>query len=139
MTAAILPAMAARWTHVVLKVSDLDRSIEFYRSFCGLDIVRDGRPKGHTVWLGPASRGPGHPAFVLVLYLAEIDCRLDHLGFECDSRDEVDGIAAEGRRLGILAQPPIDAGGVIGYLTMIRDPDGHVVEFTFGQPLVGLS
>ena len=135
---AILRAMAARWTHVVLKVSDLDRSIEFYRRFCGLEIVRDGRPKGHTVWLGPPSRGPGHPAFVLVLYLTDIDCRLDHLGFECDSRDEVDGIAAEGRRLGIVAQPPVDAGGVIGYLTMIRDPDGHVVEFTFGQPLAGL-
>jgi catechol 2,3-dioxygenase-like lactoylglutathione lyase family enzyme len=131
--------MAARWTHVVLKVSDLDRSIEFYRRFCGLEIVRDGRPKGHTVWLGPPSDRPGHPAFVLVLYLTEIDCRLDHLGFECDSRDEVDGIAGEGRRLGILVQPPIDAGGVIGYLTMIRDPDGHVVEFTFGQPLAGLS
>lgn len=123
----------------MLKVSDLDRSIAFYRRFCGLEIARDGRPRGHTVWLAPAGRRPGHPAFVLVLYLTDIDCRLDHIGFECDSRDEVDAIASEGRRLGILAQPPVDVGGDLGYLTMIRDPDGHLVEFTFGQPLAGLS
>lgn len=136
--AAILRGMSARWSHVVLKVSDLDRSIAFYRRFCGLEIVRDGRPRGHTVWLAPPGKGPGHPAFVLVLYLTEIDCRLDHLGFECDSREEVDAVAAEGRELGILAQPAVDVGGDLGYLTMIRDPDGHVVEFTHGQPLAGL-
>ena len=130
--------MPARWTHVVLKVSDLDRSVDFYGRFCGLEIVRDGRPRGHTVWLAPAGRGPGQPAFVLVLYLTDIDCRLDHLGFECASRGEVDAIAVEGSRLGILAQPPVDVGGDLGYLTMIRDPDGHLVEFTFGQPLAGL-
>ncbi len=131
--------MAARWTHVVLKVSDLDQSVAFYGRFCGLEIVRDGRPRGHTVWLAPPGRRSGHLPFVLVLYLTHIDCRVDHLGFECDSREEVDGIAAEGRRLGILAQPPVDVGGDLGYLTMIRDPDGHLVEFTFGQPLSGLT
>ena len=131
--------MPARWTHVVLKVSDLDRSIAFYRRYCGLEIVRDGRPRGHTVWLAPAPRSPGPSAFVLVLYLTEIDFRLDHLGFECDSRDEVDAVAAEARTLGILAQPPVDVGGDLGYLTMIRDPDGHLVEFTHGQPLSGLQ
>jgi hypothetical protein len=26
----------------------------------------------------------------------------------------------------------------VGYFAMVRDPDGHVVEFTFGQPLKGL-
>ena len=46
--------MATRWTHVVLKVSDLDRSIDFYARFCALDVVRDGRRDGgHTVWLAP--------------------------------------------------------------------------------------
>ncbi len=131
--------MPPRWTHVVLKVSNLDRSVAFYRRFCGLELVRDGRPAGHTVWLGPARAGPGPAAFVLVLYLAPVDYRLDHLGFQCGAREEVDRIAAEGERLGILAEPPRDLGGDIGYLTMLRDPDGHLVEFTFGQPLAGLA
>lgn len=131
--------MPPRWTHVVLKVSDLDRSIEFYRRFCGLEPVRDGRPSGHTVWLAAPGPAGVAPPFVLVLYLTRIDCRLDHLGFQCASRAEVDRIAAEGERLGILAEPPLEGPGDIGYLTMLRDPDGHRVEFTFGQPIAGLG
>lgn len=131
--------MAPRWTHVVLKVADLDRSIAFYERFCGLEVVRDGRPAGHTVWLAPPGRGPGPPPFVLVLYRTGIDFRLDHLGFQCAAREEVDRIAAEGRRAGALAEPPTDFGGDIGYVMMLRDPDGHRVEFTFGQPLAGLG
>ena len=131
--------MSTRWTHVVLKVADLDRSIAFYRRFCALDIVRDGRGNGgHTVWLGP----PGSPTpaqFVLVLYLHAADARIDHLGFQCDTRAEVDAVAREAERLGILVEPPFDGGGDIGYVTQIRDPDGHVVEFTCGQPLAGLG
>jgi lactoylglutathione lyase len=130
--------MAARWTHVVLKVSELERSIAFYARFCGLEIVRDGRPGGHTVWMAPRRRPAGPPPFVLVLYLTDIDCRMDHLGFQCDAREEIDRVAAEGERLGILAEPPFDGGGDIGYVTMLRDPDGHLVEFTHGQPLAGL-
>jgi hypothetical protein len=76
---------------------------------------------------------------VLVLYLTPVDCRVDHLGFQCASRDEVDRIAAEGARLGILAERAFDGGGDIGYVTMLRDPDGHRVEFTFGQPIAGLG
>jgi hypothetical protein len=48
-------------------------------------------------------------------------------------------VAAEARRRGILVYPPQDSGGAVGYWTIIRDPDGHQVEFTFGQPLKGLS
>lgn len=131
--------MPARWTHVVLKVADLDRSIGFYRRFCGLEVVRDGRPSGHTVWLAAAPPAGAPPPFVLVLYRTAIDFRLDHLGFQCDSRAEVDRLAAEGARLGILAEPPFDGGGDIGYVTMLRDPDGHRVEFTHGQPIAGLG
>jgi catechol 2,3-dioxygenase-like lactoylglutathione lyase family enzyme len=132
--------MPVRWTHVVVKVSDLERSIEFYRRFCGLEIVRDGRRNGgHTVWLGAAATRSAVPSFVLVLYQHELDAPLDHLGFQCDARDEVDRVAREAARLGILVEPPFDGGGDIGYVTQIRDPDGNLVEFTHGQPLAGLG
>jgi lactoylglutathione lyase len=130
--------MLPRWTHVVLKVRELDRSIAFYRERCGLEFVRDGRPGGHTVWLAPAGAG-SPPAFVLVLYQTGVDCRIDHLGFQVGAREDIDRIAADGERLGILAEPPWDGGGDIGYVTMLRDPDGHLVEFTHGQPLGGLG
>ena len=30
-----------RWTHITINVSDLERSIQFYTSLCGLSIVRE--------------------------------------------------------------------------------------------------
>jgi lactoylglutathione lyase len=131
--------MPTRWTHITINVSDLNRSIEFYTSLCGLTIVRDRRPEGrHNVWLGPPTTPGEKPTFVLVMVQDEVKARLDHFGFQCDSRAEVDRIAENARREGTLAEPPTDIGGVVGYFAMVRDPDGHLVEFTFGQPLKGL-
>jgi catechol 2,3-dioxygenase-like lactoylglutathione lyase family enzyme len=131
--------MAAHWTHLATTVSDVEKSVEFYKKFCSLTIVRDRRLEGgSTVWLGPATREGELPTFVLVLMKGEVANKLDHLGFLCDSKQEVDDIAREGERLGIVEYPPTDSGGSVGYWVMLRDPDGHHVEFAFGQPLLGL-
>ena len=131
--------MPSRWTHITINVSNIDVSVDFYTSFCGLTIVRDRRIEGrHNVWLGPTAKPGEDPTFVLVIVQEEVKARLDHFGFQCDSRAEVDRIAELGRQQNILVEPPVDIGGVVGYFTMVRDPDGHLVEFTFGQPLKGL-
>ena len=132
--------MAIRWTHITITVSNIDRSIEFYTSLCGLSVVRDRRREGGgTVWLGHAPRNSEHPTFVLVISEGEVTDRLDHFGFQCETREQVDRIAEEARRRGVLVHPPQDSGGAVGYWTILKDPDGHQVEFTFGQPLKGLS
>ena len=132
--------MAAHWTHLTIMVSDFARSIDFYSSFCGFAVLRDRRHEGgSTVWIGPPVPPGETPAFLLVIMEGEVTSRLDHLGFQCDSRDEVDAIAERGRDLGILVYPPTDSGGSVGYWTMVRDPDGHLVEFTHGQPIRGLA
>ena len=129
-----------RWTHITIRVSRMDASIEFYRDVCGLRVVRDRRREGGgTVWLGYEPEADEHPAFVLVLSEGEVTDRLDHFGFQVDDRNEVDRIATEARARGILVYEPTDSGGSVGYWTQVRDPDGHMVEFTFGQPLKGLS
>jgi lactoylglutathione lyase len=129
-----------RWTHITINCSNLERSVDFYTSVCGLTIVRDRRLEGrHNVWLGPPTKPDEDPLFVLVIVQEEVKSRLDHFGFQCDSRGEVDRIAKLARQQDTLVEPPVDVGGVVGYFTMIRDPDGHLVEFTFGQPLKGLS
>jgi len=131
--------MPPRWTHVTINVSDLTRSVEFYTSLCGLSIVRDRRLEGrHNVWLGPRPKAGEDPAFVLVMVQDKVTTRLDHFGFQCESRAEVEQIAEIGRAQDALVEPPTDVGGVVGYFTMIRDPDGHLIEFTYGQPLTGL-
>src|SRR5881227_1886883 len=113
-----------RWTHITINCRDIDASVEFYTSFCGLSIVRDRRVEGrHNVWLGPPTSSAENPTFVLVIVQDEVKARLDHFGFQCDSREEVDRIAELARSKNILAQEAIDLGGVVGYFAMVRDPD----------------
>ena len=129
-----------RWTHITITVSNFERSLEFYQSMCGLQIVRDRRREGGgTLWLGYEPDAGEDPAFVLVLMEGEVTDRLDHFGFQCDQREEVDRIAKAAAARDILIYAPTDSGGSVGYWTIIRDPDGHQVEFTFGQPIKGLS
>jgi catechol 2,3-dioxygenase-like lactoylglutathione lyase family enzyme len=46
--------MATRRTHVTITISNIERSIGFYTSFCGLSVLRDRRlEEGGTVWMGP--------------------------------------------------------------------------------------
>src|SRR5262245_37082415 len=98
--------MATRWTHVTMTVSNIDRSIAFYTSFCQLSVVRDRRKEGGgTVWLGPATLEGQLPTFLLVLGQGEVTSRIDHLGFQCDKREQVDRMANKARELGILVEP----------------------------------
>jgi lactoylglutathione lyase len=128
-----------RWTHFTLPVSDLAGSIGFFTEVCGLSVVRDRRAEGgKTVWLGPRAPSGADPDFVLVLHEDMVREPLDHFGFQCDSRQEVTELAARASKTGALVSGPIDAGGSVGYYAMVREPSGHLVEFTFGQPLRGL-
>jgi len=132
--------MPVRWTHITFPVSDVDRSIAFYESFCDLVVLRDRRQEGGgTVWLGPKSAEGEQPRFIMVIGKGDVPYRLDHLGFQCEAKAQVDQIAERARQLGVLELSPRDYGGVVGYFTMIRDPDGHLVEFTYGQPIAGLD
>ncbi|MGZ8843261.1 MAG: VOC family protein [Pyrinomonadaceae bacterium] len=132
--------MTPRWTHITINCTDIEASVAFYTSLCGLSIVRDRRLEGrHNVWLGPQTKAGEDPVFVLVVVQDEVKARLDHFGFQCETRADVDRIASLARAQNILVKEPTDVGGVVGYFIMVRDPDGHLVEFTHGQPLRGLS
>ena len=131
--------MSTRWTHITFTASDIERSIDFYTSFCDLSVLRDRRREGGgTVWLGPDTPPGQNPTFIMVIGEGQVLSRMDHLGFQCEAREQVEQIAERGRQLGILVHPPTDSGGSVGYWTMLRDPDGHLVEFTYGQPIEGL-
>ena len=132
--------MAARWTHITIGVTNIERSVGFFKEFCGLNVLRDRRKEGGgTVWLGYEPTEGEFPTYILVISEQADISLLDHFGFQCDSRAEVDAIAEKGKRLGILTNPPTDSGGSVGYWTMIREPSGHLVEFTFGQPIQGVG
>lgn len=129
-----------RWTHITIPVSDLAGSMAFFTDVCGLAVVRDRRQEGGgTVWLGAAPPAGEDPEFVVVISRGEVREGLDHFGFQCDRREDVTAIAARAQASGNLVEGPTDAGGSVGYFAVVREPSGHLVEFTHGQPLKGLG
>jgi catechol 2,3-dioxygenase-like lactoylglutathione lyase family enzyme len=126
------------FTHCALHVRDLDRSIAFYRSYCGLELVKEhGEGTGRTVWLASPGREDN---FVLVL-LGDGPAReqdqddMTHYGFAVGSPEEIDAIAERGRKDGRLHWEPRDYAPPTGYLCAVKDPTGYVIEFSYGQPL----
>jgi hypothetical protein len=65
-------------------------------------------------------------------------CGTAHLGIGCASRARVDELCERARTEGCLMLPPRDAGPPVGYWALLRDPDGHNLELSFGQE-IGLA
>ena len=130
--------MTPRITHLALHVRDLDACIEFYRSFCAMEVMHTRRAgERRVVWLSETGREQDF-VFVLMdggtdLSLPEGDYR--HFGFAVSSRAAVDEIAQRGATLGCLLWPPREEPFPVGYYCGLRDPNGNQVEFSWGQPL----
>ena len=56
-----------------------------------------------------------------------------HLGMELATKQEVDAMAVRAESAGCLAMPPTMMPPPIGYITMLSDPDGNMVEFSWDQ------
>ncbi len=135
---------APRWTHLALRVADIDETIAFYTEYTPMELI-DKREDdmGYGAWLGHTD-SPDKP-FILVLaqFFPETDPFKDapqavlapfaHFGIEMPTRDEVDQIAAKAKADGVLAMPPTDMPQPIGYICMVKDPDGNMVEFSHDQ------
>lgn len=132
--------MASSLTHIALHVRDLEACVAFYRTYCDMRVTRD-RPTdeagNHVVWM--AKPGQEH-AFVFVLIPGgpgrdQSSADFSHFGFALESREAVDAIAERGRKAGCLAWEPRREPYPVGYYCGLRDPDGNIVEFSYGQPL----
>ena len=130
--------MKAFFTHVALHVRDLDRCVDFYTRYCGLSIVHDRTQDGkRIVWMAEPGR-EGDLVFVLLPGGPGSGQALNdysHLGFALESRAAVDQLAERARQEGLLVWPPVDEPYPTGYYCGVREPNGGVVEFSFGQPL----
>jgi catechol 2,3-dioxygenase-like lactoylglutathione lyase family enzyme len=127
-------------THIALPVSDIERSIDFYSTYAGMQIVHrrlDAETGVAVVWLSDRTR-----PFVIVLIqttlVHPILSPLAHLGVGCQSREYMDDLCAQAKQEGILIQEPKDSGYPIGYWAFLRDPDGHTLELSYGQE-IGLT
>ena len=125
-------------THLALHVRDLDACIAFYRDFCGMRLIHERNREGmRVVWLAE----PGREAtFIFVMVPGgtgrnQAPGDYSHLGFALESRAAVDRIAEKARTAGYLVWEPREEPYPVGYYCGVRDPDGNMVEFSYGQPL----
>lgn len=127
-------------THIALQIANLERSVAFYAKYAGMQVIhqRTDAATGHrVVWLSDRTR-----PFAIVLIeqgaVGTVLAPIAHLGVGCSSRAEVDRLAEEARRDGVLHSGPEDWGYPVGYWAFLRDPDGHTLELSFGQE-IGLT
>jgi catechol-2,3-dioxygenase len=123
--------------HVALTVSDLDVSGPWYRSLIGADPLLDEHTDAgfrHQVWafdngtlfgIHQHDRGADGERF------SEFRVGLDHVGFGCADRSELEGWVDRLNSLGV------EHGGIVdehyGSGLSFRDPDGNALEF-FAPP-----
>lgn len=134
----------ARWTHVALRVDDIDETIAFYTSMTPLELIDKRQDEhGYGAWLGMP--GATNNPFILVVAQffdgsdpfadapKEVLAPFAHLGMELPSKEAIDQIAARAAAADCLAMPATMMPAPIGYICMVRDPDGNMVEFSWDQ------
>lgn len=125
---------------MALPATNMERSLAFYEKYAQMKVVHrrvDSSTGSDVAWISDGTR-----PFVIVLIKSEqVEVPLlpmAHLGVGCASREEVDRRCDEARSEGILIDGPTDSGPPVGYWALIRDPDSHTLELSFGQE-IGLA
>ena len=130
--------MRPSFTHLAMHVENLDACIDFYKSYAEMRIVHQRTNDGYrVVWIAEDGR---EKDFILVLLPGgsgrnQSERDLSHLGFALESRASVDAIANRARADGILTWDPVEEPYPVGFYCGVTDPDGNIVEFSYGQPL----
>lgn len=133
-----------RWTHIALRVKDIDATIDWYTTYTPLELLdRRSDEYGFGAWLGQPETVDNPFILVVAQFLPETDPFADapqevlapfaHLGIEVTSRAAIDEIAEKGREGGCLGMEPTEMPPPIGYICMLNDPDGNTVEFSYDQ------
>ena len=127
--------------HLTLIVSDMERTIAFYRDLLGLAIIRDGAsdddPGTRHVWFGAADGAPGRLLSAME-YPQLPPARQGigaphHFALSVDSAEELDAWRDYLRDQGVESTEVFERGGFRSIY--LRDPDGQIIEIAT-RPLV---
>jgi catechol 2,3-dioxygenase-like lactoylglutathione lyase family enzyme len=135
---------SARWTHIALRVADIDASIAWYQEFTPLELLEKRQDDdGYGAWLGHSDNVDSPFLLVLAQFFPDRDpfaphpiakmAPFNHIGIELPTKEAVDEIAARAAEAGCLGMPATQMPDPIGYICMLDDPDGNLVEFSFDQ------
>ena len=127
------------FSHVALQVKDLQKSIEFYQRYAGMQIIHQREPgieeAQKVAWLSDLTR---HFALVLVQSQTTVDTPLGpfgHLGNACSSREEIDAKVKLAEQEGVLRRKAQQSLPPVGYWAFFADPDGNTLELSCGQQI----
>jgi catechol 2,3-dioxygenase-like lactoylglutathione lyase family enzyme len=132
------------WTHIALRVKDIDATIGWYERFTHLKLLHRGQDEnGRNAWLGDDSQVDSPFVLVVGQFYEGKDPfapaqhpplgPFAHVGIELPTRRMVDEVAAKAKAEGCLALGPLQMPKQIGYVCFVKDPDGNTVEFSYDQ------
>ena len=120
-------------THIALTCSNANATIEFYQKFASLNVVHQREDNGVTVfWLGDGRR----PFVIVFMETENPETPLGpfgHIGVAVETKQRVDELCQEAKKVGVKVNGPEDFGPPVGYWAFLKDPDGHTLELSFGQ------
>ena len=141
-------------THIALPVRSVDAMIGFYERYTTKKLIHertDPETGLRSIWLANERDVTEAGArFVIVLIEGQVPrgvvgdeieeqygflTSFSHLGFSLESREEVDRVAALAAEEGRLVLGPMYRNEVVGYICLVRDPDGNNLEFSVEQVL----
>ena len=140
-------------THIALPVSNLDATLAFYAKYTTMEKIHerfDEETHMRSAWIANTEDKTDTSArFVIVIMEGKLPSQITgdikeeywflrsiaHLGISLDSREDVDRIAAMAKEDGNLVLGPVYRNPVVGYICLVRDPDGNNVEFSVEQDL----
>ena len=135
-----------RWTHVALRVTDVDSTIEWYTKNAYMSLLfRREDEMSRTAWLGQNDNI--EKPFVLVV--AEFKTGKDpfdnqpyarlrpfaHFGIEMPSLESLKEAEKKIKAQKSLTTPITKMPSPIGVIFIAEDPDGNMVEFSYDQGL----
>lgn len=129
--------------HINLNVSDMERSVRFYRDLFGLEVLMDyegpmgAHPSGRQVALST----PGAKdvlALSAVPGVAVGTGGMNHFGFTLVSNDDVDDAVAQAERAGgkLIKRETAERDGIVEDHAYVSDPDGYVIELNAQRMLL---
>lgn len=118
------------FTHFAIGVHNVDESIAFYEKYGQLELVAR-RKDPDNAWMSDRMK-PFQLALLEEPEFTPLQAP-SHIGIVASSKEEVDKLAKMAEDEGIMVDPPRDHGLPGAYAMLIRDPNGHAVEISFGQ------